>query len=595
MKLPKLRSTALSRQTVDVFGGYNHNLRIGDGEFYEMQNMTSDFFPVLSPRGSRGILENTGAPINGLYLSNGLCHISGTQVLLYKEDGTYRAVNMGLTDSEKTLLTMGAYLIILPDRKWINTAKSAQWEGPWPAEPAQEDLFGDIDAVWETPFSVAACKPDGSECEIGEIPTEKPEEPEYGQLWRDCSLLPPVIKVWSEEQGTWVVETAFYAKLTAPGIDRCFDIGDGLQITEVDTSLLELPENPYVVNKKEDCIIITGLVLRKTDVPCSARIRRYMPTMDHMVSCGNRMWGCRYGDAEEGFVNEIYASALGDFKNYQQFRGVSTDSYVASIGVDGSFTGAISYQGRPIFFKENCMIELLGNYPANFQVQITPCDGVQEGCENSLVIVNNTLYYKSRRGICAFDGSLPVQIGQVFGDKHYGHAVAGGCAGKYYISMQEEQEKTWNLFVYDTDKGLWHKEDDLHALQFCAYQNELYCIPQGRDRILTLHGSGQQDSAPVKWMVQTGDIGLSLAEMKYISRLTVRLQLDIGSTASFYVRYDHNPGWEHLFTLNGTDLHSFTVPIRPKQCDHMQLKIEGTGNGKIYSMTKVIEKGSDLQ
>jgi len=597
MKLPKLRSTALSRQTVDAFGGYNHNLRIRDGEFYEMQNMTSDFFPVLSPRGRRGLLEQMGKPVNGICFNNGLCHIAGSQVMLSKDDHTYRAVDIGLTDSAKTLLTMGAYLIILPDRKWINIAKCTQWEGQWPDFPAQEDLYGDIDAVWETAFSMAPCRPDGSERVIGDIPTEKPSEPEYGQLWRDCSVYPPVIKVWSEDQGTWVVETAFYTKFTAAGIDHCFDSGDGLQIIGTDPSVLELPANPYVISKGENYIVVSGLVINKTDSSAfgPVQIKRCMPTMDHMVPCGNRLWGCRYGTTDDGFVNEIYASALGDFKNWQRFRNVSTDSYAVSVGVDGPFTGAISYQGRPIFFKENCMIEVLGNYPANFQVQITPCDGVQEGCQNSLVIVNNILYYKSRRGVCAFDGSLPVQIGQVFGEKHYGNAVAGGCAGKYYISMQEETEKNWSLFVFDTDKGLWHKEDALEAVQFCAYQNELYCIPKGRDQVLTMHGSGQQNSAPVEWMVQTGDIGLSLAEAKYISRLTVRLQLDIGSCASFYARYDHTPGWEHLFTLNGTDLHSFTVPIRPKQCDHMQLKIQGTGDGKIYSVTKVIEKGSDLQ
>ena len=40
---------------VDVFRGYNHNLRIADSEFFDMKNMTSDYYPVLSPRGRRGV------------------------------------------------------------------------------------------------------------------------------------------------------------------------------------------------------------------------------------------------------------------------------------------------------------------------------------------------------------------------------------------------------------------------------------------------------------------------------------------------------------------------------------------------------------
>ena len=54
MKLPKLKEIKTSRQMVDVFKGYNRNLRIGDGEFFDMKNMTSDHYPVLSPRGKRG-------------------------------------------------------------------------------------------------------------------------------------------------------------------------------------------------------------------------------------------------------------------------------------------------------------------------------------------------------------------------------------------------------------------------------------------------------------------------------------------------------------------------------------------------------------
>ena len=42
MAFPKLRVPNASRKTVDVFKGYNHNLRIGDGEFYDMKNMTAD-------------------------------------------------------------------------------------------------------------------------------------------------------------------------------------------------------------------------------------------------------------------------------------------------------------------------------------------------------------------------------------------------------------------------------------------------------------------------------------------------------------------------------------------------------------------------
>ena len=45
--------------------------------------------------------------------------------------------------------------------------------------------------------------------------------------------------------------------------------------------------------------------------------------------------------------------------------------------------------------------------------------------------------------------------------------------------------------------------------------------------------------------------------------------------------------------MTGTSLRSFSVPIRPKRCDHMKLKIVGKGDAKIYSITKTIEQGSE--
>jgi hypothetical protein len=51
---PKLKAKAPYRQRLEVFKGYNHNLRIGSGEFYEMENLTSEDYPVLSTRKKRG-------------------------------------------------------------------------------------------------------------------------------------------------------------------------------------------------------------------------------------------------------------------------------------------------------------------------------------------------------------------------------------------------------------------------------------------------------------------------------------------------------------------------------------------------------------
>ena len=82
--------------------------------------------------------------------------------------------------------------------------------------------------------------------------------------------------------------------------------------------------------------------------------------------------------------------------------------------------------------------------------------------------------------------------------------------------------------------------------------------------------------------------------MKYISRITFRMSMEIGSEMDIYAQYDLSDEWEHVCHIRGTNLRSFSIPIRPRRCDFMRLKIKGKGGGKIYSMTKTIEQGSEL-
>ena len=186
-----------------------------------------------------------------------------------------------------------------------------------------------------------------------------------------------------------------------------------------------------------------------------------------------------------------------------------------------------------------------------------------------------------------------MEISAALGNETYSAAVAGAHGNKYYISMADTAGKH-HLFVYDTGKGLWHKEDDLHADCFCSCQEELYCIEHNTGKIITMLGTGIKDTGKVAWMVQTGIIGTSSPDMKYISRLLLRMSLEVGARVRIYAQYDSIGAWEHLGTVSGMNLRTFQLPILPRRCDHFRLRIEGEGDAKIYSVTKTIEKGSDI-
>lgn len=580
MKYPKLAELPSERQMIDTFRGYNHNLRIGSGEFYDMQNMTSDYYPILAPRGKRGIYASPTSP-QGLIAKSQLCYVDGTEFVMGEQ-----RIDLGLLDGQKQLVSMGAYVIILPDKKYINTADVTD--------------YGAIEACKTVSGSVTftPCKADGSAQTAEYIQSTAPEDPENNALWVDTSSTPHALKQWAESSDMWVSVATTYIKIAAAGIGADFAQYDGIYISGLSgqTEQLAALEGAAIVwDKGDDYIVVVGILDQAQTVTVDLTVSRTMPILDFVVESKNRLWGCRYGLDENGeFVNRLYASKLGDFKNWNCYMSLSTDSYYVNLGTDGRFTGAITHLGYPLFFKENCLHKVYGDYPAQFQVQDTVCRGVQEGCDKSLAIVNEILYYKARHAVCGYDGSLPVEVSAALGEERYGSAVSGTHGNKYYISIQNLESEDFQLFVYDTGKGMWHKEDGLRADCFCSFQGELYCVEHDSKKILALLGSGEPEADNVAWMVQTGVMGTDMPDRKYISRLNVRMSMDVGGRARFFVQYDSMGGWEHLGTVNVTSLKSFSLPIRPRRCDHLRLRIEGVGDARIYSITKTIEQGSDI-
>ena len=586
MKYPQLQPTVTSRSIVDTFLGYNHNARISDGEFYDMRNLVSDVSPVLSPRKARGLFLQSGN-VQGMIAKDSLCYIDGSYFVM----NAYR-VDMGLStaddDCPKQLISMGAYVIILPDKKYINTANLTDW--------------GKIDAEVTTtaPVTFSPCKQDGTAFSPNYIQPTEPEGPENMALWMDTSATPHSLKQWSESAGMWSSIATTYVRIQCPGIGKAFSQYDGITITIPDgltadtaAQLKELNGSAIVYAKDDDFIAVVGILDEETTIEEHITVSRKMPVMDFVIENDNRLWGCRYGQNNNGdVVNELYACKLGDFKNWNCYMGISTDSYAVSLGSDGQFTGAITHAGYPIFFKENCMHKVYGQIPANFQVQTTACRGVQKGCSRSLAIVNEILYYKSQHAICAYDGSLPAEISYSLGDVQYCNAVAGAHGNKYYVSMQNTTSGEWDFLVYDTAKGMWHKEDNLQAAQLCSCRDELYCsLPDGK--IITILGSGEAYEENVAWMAQTGIINASLPERQYLQRISIRMILEPGSQVSILVQYDSCGEWENLGNMVGSNLRSFTFPVRPRRCDHLRLRIEGVGKAMIFAITKTISGGSD--
>ena len=588
MKLSQLTEVRSSRDMIDVFRGYNHNLRVQESEFYDMKNLSSSLYPVLSTRQSRGDFTYpfTGThSVTGMIAKDSLCHVDGTKFYI----DNHEVVGITLQAGEKQLVSMGSYVLIFPDKKYINTIDTSD----------KGDIEASFQTVADTTFQM--CQMDGSSYENAVASESEPPDPTNGMLWIDTSVTPHVLKQFSETTSVWAIVPTTYVKIQSANIGQMFSQYDAVNISGIEAGqLADLNGQTSVIwGKGDDYIIVVGILDSAFTQSSAITLTRKMPDMDFIIESENRLWGCKYGVVDGKVLNEIYASKLGDFKNWNCFMGLSSDSYTASCGTDGQFTGAITHLGHPLFFKENYLHKVYGNFPSNFQIQTTPCRGVMKGAGKSLAIVNETLYYKSRNGVCAYDGSLPAEVSYELGDIRYtgtdniadklrNGATAGSHGNKYYISMKSEADNNWYLFVYDASVRQWHKEDSIKVGCFCSCRDQMYFTVG--NQIKLMFGAGET----FDWYAETGNLGLNLPDKKYISRMNIRMALDPGTVVKARIQYDSDGLWHDCWRMVGRSLRTFTVPIRPRRCDHFKIRFEGSGQGKIYSYTKVLEQGSDM-
>lgn len=589
--LPTLAEAGTSRLMTEVFTGYDHNLKIADGSWYEEKNLSSVSYPLFSPRQRRGEMVQLNNP-QGILSKDALAYVDGS-TLYYNHlpvDGIVLSTRK--EDCPKQMVSMGAYLCIFPDGVYVNTQDMTD--------------VGTLAAKYELvngAISLNMCRNDGTDYDLtGAIVSDtEPDEPDDKLYWIDASSTPHTLKQFSASSGMWVQVATTYIKVSAAGIGKSFDQYDGIHISNLayiegndamEDQVAALNAANTIEAKGDDYIIITGILDMAVAWTGNVTVERKVPKMNFVCELDNRLWGCFYGMSEGKTLNEIYASALGNPKVWNRYRGISTDSYTASVGSDGVFTGMTSYLGYVLAFKENCIHKVYGTMPSNFQITTTNCRGVQKGSEYSLCAVNEKLFYKSKNDICLYDGSLPNTVSDAFANQTFTEARAGAYGSRYVVSMKDAKGK-WGMYTFDTERGIWHCEDDVHALMFATLDDDLVYIDADTKWLMSEGGKHGTLEGPVEWEATSGIIGYEYPDQKYLSRFNLRMRMNEGDVCEILVRYDSEGEWISEGAIRGGNVQSFTIPVIPRRCDHMQIRLRGTGDVKIYSIAKILEMGSD--
>lgn len=350
------------------------------------------------------------------------------------------------------------------------------------------------------------------------------------------------------------------------------DYGDILSVRTYPTNDIEGYNNP-VIDNPGNCLYLLG-----------GSISACMPELDFLCSGANRVWGCSNAN------HEIYASELGNCRNWSVFEGLSGDSYAVTVGSKGDFTSCCSYLGRPIFFKENEMIVISGSKPASFTLNSYSVRGVRRDSPEGVAVVGDVLYYMSYDGVYAYDGSSAVSVSLPLGDQIKElYNVRFGCDGNI-LYVWGRLDDGYRCYSYDTLTGIWHQIYADLICSFLPYPDTTLkvSLEEGEAIISTLSeipedyelvgATGLQEL----WRWETADISYSTPDHKYIRR--IELSDECSAESDLYISYD---GAEpvHIAHLMPRLRNSRKIYFFPKRCDRFRIIMEGEGKMTLYSLT----------
>jgi hypothetical protein len=198
----------------------------------------------------------------------------------------------------------------------------------------------------------------------------------------------------------------------------------------------------------------------------------------------------------------------------------------------------------------------------------------------------------TRTGIVSYSGGVPTPVSLALGNADFSNAVAGSDGRRYYVSV--DNGSGWVLYVYDTWLGVWHKEDETHALGFAYSGGVLYMLDAKDNGLYKLRDRDSEEG--FAWFVETGDFTDADPDRKAAGKLQVRMAIDAGAYVKIFVQYDSDGVWREIKMINGElKKQSVLVPIVPKRCDHFRLRFVGGGHVKLYSITRENYHGTEYR
>ena len=535
MKLPDMKyAERTSKGNQTKFGGLNHTMGAGDGEIWDMRNLTSDHAPVLSTRTKRYLYKRLTNP-GGIFSWDKMCWIEDGY-LYY--DGNRISHDLGL--GKKRFVGINKTIVVMPNKFFFNT---------------ETEETGFLGADWGSDAGVIF----GNGMLFG--------EPASANMIR-CEGV-----VWSN----------WFREGDAITINSCIihpENNKTVIILEIDGDKMYFSEYSFTLEDGAD-YTETGTV----------NITRETPEMDFMCENENRMWGCdghtiyasKLGDplnwnVFDGLSSDswfVETGTPGTFVGgiaYKSFAILFMEDRIYKVygsvpsnfqAVDSATQGLEKGSGMSLTVAGETIFYLSGKGVMAYSGGIPQPVGEELGME------------RFKNAAAGSDGQ-----------KYY--ISMQGEDGRWRLYVYDTRKGMWHI---EDDTHFTHfarHEGNLYGL---TEDGEIWILGSP-----TNVPEDAQEEDEIEWMVEFADFTENEPNRKEIRKLNIRLELEECATIEAYIQYDSDGIWRNIAsTIAEGPKRSHLLSLVPRRCDHFRLKLEGTGGCRIYGIAREYRVSTPLK
>lgn len=542
--LPKLNSKDNKTTYLKAFSGLDKREKISDSSFGDMRNMTADSMPAIASREGRQLIATVSGATEICtpeYTSGGLSSFTGVMGNKFYYMGS--SISGTLSSGKKSIADFNGKICIFPDKVYYDYQNG---------------------------------------------------DSELKQMERMCKITGA-----SFHSSTNSITGAYSSYITASGanFNQYFSVGDSIVIS----GCTEDKNNTKTAPERKNSISDDGIISVVCEAVSASRIdvvmynqrgekkgfvnkteslyvtfKNAIPDMDNICVHNNRLWGT----ASNG--DYIYASKLGDFTNFNSFRGLSDDSWFSYIATKGPFTGICSYRSSVVAFKRDCIHHIYGDLPTNFSIPKQVSGGCIDG--KSICEIEGILYFLSYNGFSAYGGGEPYSISYQLTEKY--SACAAGTDGRHYYASSVKPDGSYDVLVYNPETNIWVKEDNAPFVGFCTYDGVLYGIADGN--MWRLCG-GEEN---VSWCIVSKDFNYDMTEFKGVSDIRIRMKLN--GRADISLSFDGDDFFSCGSVTGDGKYKVYRVPVRFEKCESFRIMVEGTGKAVISDIEIIAYLGGKV-